>query len=70
MRPRPPKTSDPMAVWLPMAGGIMPAARLARILGDDRPGPISSPLNEAFWAKRAGVWYATPIDYKARETDA
>jgi branched-chain amino acid aminotransferase len=46
------------------AGGIMPASRLdGRILGNDRPGPISSRLREAFWAKRAAGWHATPIDY-------
>jgi len=46
------------------AGGIMPASRLDnRILGNDRPGPLSSRLREAFWAKRAKGWHATPIDY-------
>jgi branched-chain amino acid aminotransferase len=46
------------------AGGIMPASRLdGRILGNDRPGPISSRLREVFWAKRAEGWHATPIDY-------
>lgn len=46
------------------AGGIMPAARLdGRILGNDRPGPISSRLREEFWAKRKAGWHATPIDY-------
>jgi len=46
------------------AGGIMPASRLDdRILGNDRPGPISSRLREAFWAKRAEGWHATPINY-------
>jgi branched-chain amino acid aminotransferase len=46
------------------AGGIMPASRIdGRILGNDRPGPISSRLREAFWAKRAEGWHATPIDY-------
>jgi branched-chain amino acid aminotransferase len=48
------------------AGGIMPASRLDdRILGNDRPGPLSSRLREAFWAKRAEGWHATPIDYYA-----
>jgi len=47
------------------AGGIMPVSRLdARILGNDRPGPISSLLRETFWAKRAHGWHATPIDYE------
>lgn len=46
------------------AGGIMPASRIdGRILGNDRPGPISSRLRESFWAKRAQGWHATPIDY-------
>lgn len=46
------------------AGGIMPASRIdGRILGNDRPGPISSRLREQFWAKRAQGWHATPIEY-------
>jgi branched-chain amino acid aminotransferase len=46
------------------AGGIMPASRIdGRILGNDRPGPISAQLREQFWAKRAQGWHATPIDY-------
>lgn len=47
------------------AGGIMPASRLdGRILGNDRPGPISSRLRDTFWAKRAAGWHATPIAYE------
>lgn len=50
------------------AGGIMPASRIdGRILGNDRPGPISARLRERFWAKRAEGWHATPIDYGADE---
>jgi len=46
------------------AGGIMPVSRIdGRILGNDRPGPISSGLRERFWAKREAGWHATPIDY-------
>ena len=46
------------------AGGVMPVSRLgARILGNDRPGPISSRVREAFWSKRRDGWHATPIDY-------
>jgi branched-chain amino acid aminotransferase len=46
------------------AGGIMPASRLdGRVLGNDRPGPISARLRETFWAKRAQGWHATPIAY-------
>src|SRR6266404_842354 len=50
------------------AGGIMPASRIdGRILGNDRPGPISARLREQFWAKRAQGWHATPIDYGAAD---
>ncbi len=46
------------------AGGIMPVARLdGRILGNDRPGPVSAMLRQRFWARRAEGWCATPIDY-------
>jgi len=46
------------------AGGIMPVSRLGkRILSNDRPGPISSGLREAFWRKRKEGWHATPISY-------
>ena len=46
------------------AGGIMPASRIdGRIMGNDRPGPISARLRETFWAKRAEGWRATPVAY-------
>ncbi|HEV2551628.1 MAG TPA: aminotransferase class IV [Stellaceae bacterium] len=46
------------------AGGIMPVSRIGgRILGNDRPGPISSRLRATFWAKRVEGWHATPIEY-------
>ena len=46
------------------AGGIMPVSRLgSRILGNDRPGPISSRLRKAYWDKRREGWQATRIDY-------
>jgi branched-chain amino acid aminotransferase len=46
------------------AGGVMPASRIdGRIMGNDRPGPVSTRLRETFWAKRAQGWHATPIDY-------
>ncbi len=46
------------------AGGIMPASRIdGRIMGNDRPGPISARLRETFWAKREAGWHATPIEY-------
>ena len=44
------------------AGGIMPASRIdGRIMGNDRPGPISSKLRETFWKKRAEGWHAPQI---------
>jgi branched-chain amino acid aminotransferase len=51
------------------AGGIMPAARIDnRIMGNDRPGPISTRIRETFWAKRAQGWYATPVEYMTEIT--
>jgi branched-chain amino acid aminotransferase len=48
------------------AGGIMPASRIdGRIMGNDRPGPISARLRDLFWQKRAEGWHATPVDYSA-----
>ena len=49
------------------AGGVMPVSRLgSRILGNDRPGPISARLRETFWEKRKQGWHATPVDYAAQ----
>lgn len=46
------------------AGGIIPITRLdGRILGNDRPGPISERLREAYWAKRQAGWHAEAVDY-------
>jgi branched-chain amino acid aminotransferase len=46
------------------AGGVMPASRIdGRIMGNDRPGPISTKIKDTFWAKRAAGWRATPVDY-------
>lgn len=46
------------------AGGVMPAARLdGRIMGNDRPGPISVHLKEAYWRWHEEGRDATPIDY-------
>ena len=45
------------------AGGIMPASRIeGRIMGNDRPGPISQTLRETFWRRRNAGWRATPIE--------
>jgi branched-chain amino acid aminotransferase len=46
------------------AGGIMPVSRLgAHILGNDRPGAVSSKLRQAYWDRRREGWHATLIDY-------
>ncbi|WP_131113492.1 aminotransferase class IV [Lichenihabitans psoromatis] len=50
------------------AGGIMPAARIdGRIMGNDRPGAISTGLRERFWSRRAEGWHGTPVDYSAAD---
>ncbi|MFI5012149.1 MAG: aminotransferase class IV [Hyphomicrobiales bacterium] len=44
------------------AGGVMPVARVGRrILGNDRPGPISTMLKDAYWRKHEEGWYRTPV---------
>ena len=46
------------------AGGVLQASRIdGRIMGNDRPGPLSTRLRETFWAKRAAGWHATPVNY-------
>lgn len=44
------------------AGGVMPVARVGRrILGNDRPGPLSLRLKELYWRKHAEGWHRTPV---------
>ena len=44
------------------AGGVMPASRIgARILGNDRPGPISMLLKDTYWRKHEEGWHRTPV---------
>ncbi len=51
------------------AGGVMPAGRIdGRIMGNDRPGPISTAIREAFWSWRRDGWHATPVDYGAAKS--
>lgn len=46
------------------AGGIMPVSRIdGRILGNDRPGPVSLRLKDLYWRKHDQGWHATPVDY-------
>jgi branched-chain amino acid aminotransferase len=44
------------------AGGVMPVSRIGpRILGNDRPGPISRRLREAYWRRHEEGWHRTPV---------
>ena len=44
------------------AGGVMPASRIGtRILGNDRPGPISMRLKDTYWRKHEEGWHRTPV---------
>ena len=44
------------------AGGVMPVARIgSRILGNDRPGPLSLALKQAYWRKHEEGWHRTPV---------
>ena len=46
------------------AGGVMGVTRLDdRILGNDRPGPLTERLHDAYWRFRREGWCATAIDY-------
>jgi branched-chain amino acid aminotransferase len=48
------------------AGGIMPITRVDdRILGNGRPGAITSRIRETYWRKHEQGWHATPVDYDA-----
>ncbi len=47
------------------AGGVMPISRVGkRIMGNDRPGPLSSRLKDAYWRKHAEGWHSTPVRYE------
>ncbi len=46
------------------AGGVMPVARIdGRILGNDRPGPLTTRIRDLYWAWHQDGRYATPVDY-------
>ncbi|MEJ2133081.1 MAG: aminotransferase class IV [Gammaproteobacteria bacterium] len=48
------------------AGGVMPITKVDdRILGNGRPGPITSRIRETYWRKHEQGWHATPVDYEA-----
>jgi branched-chain amino acid aminotransferase len=47
------------------AGGVMPVTRIDdRILGNGRPGPLSTRIRELYWRKHEQGWHATPVDYQ------
>jgi len=44
------------------AGGVMPVSRVGgRIMGNDRPGPISVRLKEQYWTRHAEGWHFTAV---------
>lgn len=50
------------------AGGVMPASRIGgRILGNDRPGPVSTRLKDIYWRKHDEGWHHTPVRYLVAE---
>jgi branched-chain amino acid aminotransferase len=50
------------------AGGVMGVTRLdERIMGNDRPGPVTERLHDAYWRFRREGWCAEPIDYARAE---
>ena len=43
----------------------MPISRVgSRILGNDRPGPLSAKLRELYWRKHEEGWHKTPVRYE------
>ena len=50
------------------AGGVMGVTWLDdRIMGNDRPGPVTERLHDAYWRFRREGWCAEPIDYARAE---
>jgi branched-chain amino acid aminotransferase len=46
------------------AGGVMGVTRLdTRLLGNDRPGPLTSQLHSAYWQFRREGWHCEPVNY-------
>ena len=40
----------------------MPVSRIGRrILGNDRPGPVSLQLKQLYWQRHQEGWHATPV---------
>ncbi len=50
------------------AGGVMPASRVGtHIMGNDRPGPISSRVKEHYWRRHKEGWHGPPVRYGAMQ---
>jgi branched-chain amino acid aminotransferase len=50
------------------AGGVMGVTRLDdRIFGNDRPGPTTETLHDAYWRFRREGWCGEAIDYERAE---
>ena len=50
------------------AGGVIGVTRLdGRILTNDRPGPTTAKLHDAYWDGRRNGWCAEPIDYEFKQ---
>ena len=46
----------------PPAGGVMPVSRVGgRILGNDRPGPVSLALKRAYWQRHEEGWHRSEV---------
>ncbi|MBI3992939.1 MAG: aminotransferase class IV [Candidatus Lambdaproteobacteria bacterium] len=46
------------------AGGIMPVTTVdGQPVGEGKPGPLTTRLNDLYWKKKEQGWHATPIDY-------
>ena len=45
-------------------GGPFTVSRVDdRILGNGRPGPLSSRIRDLYWRKHEQGWHGTPVDY-------
>ena len=52
------------------AGGVMPVSRIGRrILGNDRPGPVSVRLKQLYWQRHREGWHATEVRSLAETAD-
>ena len=46
------------------AGGVMPVVSVdGRLLGDGKPGPLTSQLRQRYWDAHDDPRWTTPVDY-------